>query len=550
MRLAIALFFIAVATRLSAQSAATARLDSVFAAYEGTDGPGCAVAVSRNGETLAARGYGMSDLAQGLAITPNSIFHIASVSKEFAGMSLVLLAASGKISLDDDVRKYVPELPSYRSTITIRHLLTHTSGIRDQWGLLMMAGWRLGQDLITEQDVLDILTRQRGLNFAPGTEWLYSNSGFTLAAIIVKRVTGRTLREYSNEVLFGPLAMTHTHFHDDNSMVVPGRTRGYGQTNGEWHEYVPTYSTVGATSLFTTVLDFVQWHRELDEGIVGGKAALETLATRGVLLSGDTLPYALGIVHGTYRGQPTLSHGGGDAGYRTYLLHFPALKAGVTVFCNFNEANSTSLAEQTADAFFAADLAPVQFHGDSLAGGVLTHATGFYWSELAEGGGRVELVGNRLVWRVESSSTPLTRLSDRRYLLDQGPTTVEVLADGALRMVSEYGQSTRYTKVAEWTPTPGDLAGLVGRYTSDEIGVTWEVRQRGDSLTLERRKFPAARLKPVIKDTYLATEWVGSVGFGNPYVIRVQRNQAGRVVGITVGSASVRRVPFRRVPLD
>jgi len=548
MRSAIVLVLVALCPPLFGQSSPVARLDSVFATHRGTDRPGCAVAVSRNGELLAARGYGMADLAQGLAITPNSVFHIASVSKEFTAMSLVLLAASGRISLDDDVRKYVPEIPSYGPAITIRHLLNHTSGLRDQWSLLMMAGWRLGEDLITERDVLEILSRQRGLNFMPGTDWLYSNSGFTLGAVIVKRVTGQTLRQYANDALFRPLGMSRTHFHDDNSMIVPGRTRGYGMTEGEWHEYLPTYSTAGATSLFTTVLDFVQWHRELDEGMVGGKAAIEELVRPAVLGSGDTLQYALGITRGQYRGQPTVSHGGADAGYRTYLLHFPALKAGVTVLCNLNEANSTQLAEGTADAFFSADLAPVRFRGDSLAGGALTQATGFYWSDQIEEEARVVLADNRLIWRAGSDSTPLNRLTERRYLLGQGGTTLELLPSGELRLVTDNGEPIRYRKAADRTGTRADRAALAGRYTSDELGVTWELRLAGDSLVLERRKFEPVRLTPVMEDTYRAVDRLATVGADIPYVIRADRDKAGRVTGIIVGSGRVRRLRFGRVP--
>lgn len=547
MRSSIALVLVALGPALSAQPSPVARLDSVFAAYQGTDRPGCAVAVSRNGELLAARGYGMADLAQGLAITPNSVFHIASVSKQFTGLSLVLLAASGRISLDDDIRKYLPEIPSYGPTITIRHLLTHTSGIRDQWGLLMMAGWRLGEDLVTERDVLEVLSRQQGLNFPPGTDWLYNNSGFTLAAVIVRRVTGQTLRQYANDRLFRPLGMSHTHFHDDNSMVVPGRTRGYGMWQGAWHEFVPTYSTVGATSLFTTVLDLVQWHRELDEGMVGGRGAIEELERPTVLQSADTLRYALGISHGQYRGQPTVSHDGGDAGYRTHLLHFPAIRAGVTVLCNLNEANSTQLGEATADAFFSADLAPVRFQGDSLAGGALAQATGLYWSEQAAEEARVVLANNRLTWLAGSDSTPLNRLTERRYHLGQGGSTLEVLVNGELRLVTENGESIRYFKAAEWTGTRADRAALAGRYTSEELGVTWTVRLAGDSLMLERRKFEPIRLTPIMKDTYRAVDWITPVAWALPYIIQADRDKAGRVTGIVVGSGRVRRLRFTRV---
>ncbi len=539
--IATTLLAVAVAVPAAAQTPPISKLDSVFSQFRRTDGPGCAVAVSRNGEPLVAKGYGMADMAQGIAISPQSVFHVASVSKQFTAMSLVLLAASGKISLDDDVRKYIPELPTYGPPITIRHFLTHTSGIRDQWNLLMTAGWRLGDDIITEQDVLDIVTRQRGLNFPPGTDWNYSNTGFTLAAVIVKRVTGKSLREYAEEVLFKPLGMSRTHFHDDNSMIVPGRTRGYTYRAGDWRENVPNYSTVGATSLFTTVADLVQWHRELDEGTVGGQAALETLFHRAVLASGDTLQYALGIQHGTYRGLHTISHSGGDPGYRTYVLHFPSLKAGVSVLCNLNEVNPVRLAEQTADLYFAGDLRPEVPPGDSSAAGPLVNATGLYWSERDENAVEVVSSAGTLRWRVGLNSVALRKIGDRSYTLGQGPATVAVESSGRLKVVSGNGEPNWLVKGEKWTPNAADRAALAGRYASDEIGAVWELHASGDSLLLVRRKFPPAPLVAVYKDTYTAASFV-------TFVIRAQRDKAGKVTGITVGSGRVRAVPFKRVP--
>lgn len=530
--------FLALAVATSAQAQHREALDSVFAASDRTDGPGCAVAVSRNGQVLAARGFGMSDLAQSLAITPRSVFHVASVSKQFTAMSLVLLARSGALSLDDDIRKYLPELPSYGQPVTIRHLLTHTGGIRDQWSLLMTAGWRLGDDLITEQDVLEIVARQRSLNFAPGTDWLYSNSGFSLAAIIVKRVTGKTLREYAEENMFRPLGMSQTHFHDDNGMVVPGRTRGYGY-RGAWKETVPNYSTVGATSLFTTVIDLVQWHRHLDEGLLGGPEALRTLLTPAVLASGDTLKYALGISHGSYRGVPTISHSGGDPGYRTQLLHFPTFRGGVSVLCNQNEVNPGQLAEQTADRFFGTELQPLQIAGDSVAGGALVGATGLYWSDQTEGIATVEVEGTRLGWKTGPVSTRLRRLTDDSYAIGNGPGRLQVVPNGVV-VRSGNGEPSRFVRVEAWTPTAGDRAALVGRYTSDEIGTTLQVRLAGDSLSLDRRKFPASALTPVFRDTYTTSSG------GLPLVIRVVRDKGGKVNGMTVGSGRVRRVAFTK----
>jgi CubicO group peptidase (beta-lactamase class C family) len=519
-----------------------ARIDSVFAAHQGTHGPGCAVSVVRRGDPAFARGYGMADLAQGLAITPRSVFHVASVSKQFAGMSLVLLAQAGRLSLDDDVRRYVPELPDPGAPLTLRRLLNHTSGIRDQWNLLMSAGWRLGDDLITEQDVLDVLGRQRALNFAPGAYWYYSNSGFTLAAVVVKRVTGRSLREFADSALFRPLGMASTHFHDDNLMIVPGRTRGHTRRGGEWKETVPNYSTVGATSLFTTVEDLAVWQQQLATGRVGGREAIAMLTTPGVLTNGDTLAYALGIVRGTYRGAATLSHSGGDPGYSSHLLHFPATGSGVAVLCNSSGvANPVRLAEQTADIALADELGPVADPPPQATAAAVAGYEGVWFSELAEAVGRIVVESDGAGWRVGQGTVRLrTTGVPGRFLLGNGPATIELRPDGTILHRGGMGEPAVYARTAEWTPGPADRAALAGRYYSPELDVTWEIRAAGDTLRLHRRKFEPGVLTPAFRGAWTA----GSV---LNFLIRPLRDRSGRVTGFTAGSGRVRAVRFDRV---
>ena len=261
----------------------TRAVDRVFAAWQSTDGPGCALGVSRNGRAVYEHGYGMANLETGTPITPSSIFHVASVSKQFTAAAIMLLARDGKLSLDDDVRKYIPELPDYGVRITIRHLLTHTSGLRDQWNLLALARGRFEEDRITEADVMDIVPRQKALNFTPGAEYLYSNTGYTLAAVIVKRVSGKSLREFADERIFRPLGMTSTHFHDDYTMLVPGRTSAYASRGSGWRVSIPNYDTYGATSLFTTVGDLLKWEANFDAPVVGDRALLDQMQTSGRL---------------------------------------------------------------------------------------------------------------------------------------------------------------------------------------------------------------------------------------------------------------------------
>ena len=544
MRASVVLLLLSGAARVAAQAPSlSARLDAMFAAQAGTDRPGCAVSVVDRGRLVVARGYGMSDIAQGLAITPRSIFHVASVSKQFTAMSLVLLERAGRLSLDDDIRKYIPELPTYGAPITIRHLLNHTSGIRDQWNLLITAGWRLGDDLVSEQDVMDILPRQHGLNFAPGTDWLYSNSGFTLGAVIVKRVTGRSLREFADSALFRPLGMRDTHFHDDNHTIVPGRTRGYTRGPNGWLETVPNYSTVGATSLFTTVEDLARWQGQLAEGRVGGREAVAALSRRAILSSGDTLLYALGIATGSYRGAPTLSHSGGDPGYNSMLIHFPRTGSGVAVLCNTSGVvNTGRVAEQVADIYLADQLADVPAIAARVSATAVAGREGLYWSDSLEALGRLAADSGFAVWRANGATTVLRDGGSGRWQLGTGAASLMPLAGGAMRYRSGNGEPSIYRPVAASAPTREELAAIAGRYRSDELEVTWELRVQGDSLMLHRRKFAPSALAPLFKDRYQATEGLG-------FVVQVQRDARGRVSGLTVGSGRVRRMLFlREVP--
>ena len=233
----------------------SARVDELFQKMDSTVTPGCALAVVKDGRILYERGYGMADLDHNVPITPATVFHVASMSKQFTAASIVLLAQEGKLSLDDPVRKYIPELPDFGIPITIRQLIHHTSGLRDQWDLLGLAGWRYSLDLITDDDVLAVMSRQRDLNFPPGTRHLYSNTGYTLLAQIVKRVSGQSFREFTTSHIFQPLQMNNTRFRDDHAEVIKNIAYGYQPAQNAFLISITNFDTVGATSLLTTVED-------------------------------------------------------------------------------------------------------------------------------------------------------------------------------------------------------------------------------------------------------------------------------------------------------
>ena len=330
------------------------RIDALFARFN-NDTPGAALAVARRGEVLYSQGYGMANLEYDIPITPGSVFHVASVSKQFTAMCIVLLAQDGKLSVDDEIHEHLPELADFGVPITIRHLLHHTSGIRDQWELLGMAGWR-SNDVKTQADILHLATLQRELNFEPGTEYLYSNMGYTLLAEIVSRVAGKPMKEFAEEKIFAPLGMTRTHFHDDVSHIVRGRTYAYVPRREGFSISIPDFENYGATSLFTTVEDLARWADNFRHQRVGGAQAIESLQTRGRLNNGEQINYAFALQHGDHRGLRTLGHGGSDAGYRAQLTMYPDQELTVAVLSNVSNGNPGGLARQVAEVILAEDL--------------------------------------------------------------------------------------------------------------------------------------------------------------------------------------------------
>lgn len=275
-------------------------VDQLFAQWAEPNSPGAVIAVLQDGKVIYSQGYGAANLENGVPNTKATVFHLASVSKQFTAFAIYLLAQDGKLSLDDDVRKYVPKLHDFGKLITIRHLLHHTSGVRDQWNLLALAGWRL-DDEITDDDVARLLFHQTELNFAPGDQFLYSNSGYTLLAMVVKQVSGKTLPEFAKERIFDPLGMSHTHFQGEYGIVVKNRAYSYArQPDGKYHYVALTYSTVGPSSLFSTVGDLARWDENFYTGEIGGLALLADMQQKGKLNNGKDINYASGLSLGKY----------------------------------------------------------------------------------------------------------------------------------------------------------------------------------------------------------------------------------------------------------
>ena len=352
--LAASLGFVQTATA-PAQPAA---VDAVFARWTASS-PGCAAGVSVGGRIVLERGYGMADLERDVANKAETIFEAGSVSKQFTAAAVLLLARDGKLSLDDPVRKYVPELPDYGPgrTIAIRHMLTHTSGLRDWGEVAGLAGWPRGRRVHTHAHVLDIVSRQKDLNFTPGTNWSYSNTGYNLAAIIVSRVSGQSFAEFSRERIFKPLGMTHTSWRDDYTRIVKQRAIAYEPSTDGYREDMPFENVHGNGGLLTTVGDLLRWNENFVSPKIGDAAFVAEQQTPGRFSDGRAHDYALGLYIRTYRGVPEISHSGSTAGYRAFLVRYPAQRVSVAVLCNAASANATQYAHAVADAYLGAALA-------------------------------------------------------------------------------------------------------------------------------------------------------------------------------------------------
>ncbi|MEO6443983.1 MAG: serine hydrolase domain-containing protein [Gemmatimonadaceae bacterium] len=543
------LFFglLAPAAGMQAQSALPdsirVRIDSVFSRWDRTDAPGCALGVSQGGKSVYERGYGMSDLQHGLAITPRSIFHVASISKQFAAFSVALLARDGKLSLDDDVRKYVSEIPDYGKRITLRQLIHHTSGLRDQWQLLAYAGWRYPDDLITERDVLDIVSRQRGLNFSPGDEYIYSNTGYTLLAVIVKQVSGQSLREFAQARLFEPLGMRDTHFHDDHTMIVPGRTSAYEpRAGGGWRISIPVFDTYGATSLFTTAGDLLKWMANLDAPSTLGAQLVTEAETSAILTDGSPTGYGYGLSIDTYRGLRAIGHGGADAGYRAQVERYPERGLAIAVLCNSSTSGPNVLARRTADVLIGnsapAAVARIDTVPRAVGRAVMERWVGMYRDPVSQSVIRLRLRGDSL------------SVSDGRRLITTSDSTVRVVGSGSgfvLRgsgdappVLVQLPRSTRdlvFRREVPMVATKALLAQYGGIYYSEELDTRYTLVPGDSTIALTHRKHDSAVLEPAFADAF-------TLPFGATALFT--RDGRGRVTGFILSDGRLRGVRFVR----
>ena len=542
---------------LKAQSAVpdsvARRIDSVFTRF-GADSPGCALGLYRDGRMVYHRGYGSADLERRVPISPASVFDIGSTSKQFTAMSILLLQRDGKLSLSDDVRTYIPELPDYGTRITIGDMLHHISGLRDYTTLLALAG-NPTENWTTDQDALDILAQQRGLNFKPRSEWQYSNSGFFLLSIIVKRVSGQSIRRFAQSRIFKPLGMTHTHIHDDHTMVVPNRAIGYirSDSGGPFRIEMSNWEQAGDGSVLTTAEDLVKWDQNFYSGQVGGPGVLAEMLRPGKLASGKVLDYASGLFLGEYRGLKMVEHGGAWAGYRAQLMRFPTEHVSVACLCNLGSAGPTELAQRVADIYLADRLksvAQVVSGSDSVTGAGspvlpperLQDAVGTYRDPKLGEVGRIVMVDGKLTLKYGGGSFALQPVSATEFRLADLDVRLRLTPakGGRARSIQLIGAGLDQPvleAVTPFRPTAAALGDLVGKYFSPELASTYRVTLEKQALVLHARNLPITPLDPTIPDEF---EYP-SMGLALHFT-----RTSGKVNGFTLASGRTQGIRFER----
>lgn len=532
---------------LAAQDERARRVDEIFQSWNQPATPGAAVAIIQSGKLLYQKGYGSANLEYDVPITPETVFHVASVSKQFTAMSVVLLEQDGQLSLEDDVHKYLPELPDYGYRVTLRNLLQHTSGVRDQWQTLALAGWRL-DDVITQKQILRMLFRQKELNFEPGTKHLYSNGGYTLLAEVVARVSHAPFPEFCDRRIFHPLGMNHTHFHDDHRRVVHDRAYSYEKTTEGYQASPLNYANVGATSLFTTAPDLVRWLDNFRDPKVGGPGAVARLQEQAVV-NGKKIDYALGISIGEYRGLRTISHGGADAGYRSYVVWFPEQQLGVAVLSNLGSFNPGEVANRVATVYLGQQmmpeppkLQPTERTFVALDANTLRQYQGYYRLSDDRVFQVVDQDGKLLAGPLGGPLVELKPMSTAHFYSEQTQVDVEFTPKIGKEMgvkVTRSGGAVEGERVPISPFDAKDLPTYPGTYWSDELETQYTIALQEGKLLADHAHHGQIVLTPVAKDQFRGATWFMPE-------VKFVRDSTGKVSGMIAGGNRLTGVRFVR----
>ncbi len=513
-------------------------------------GPGFSVAMMMEGKIVYQKNVGMANLEYDIPIDSNTRFHVASLSKQFTAFAILLLQKEGKLSLDDDIRKHIPEVPDFGAPITLRHLATHTSGLRDQWHLLALAGWR-SDDVFTNDQILKFVVRQKELNFTPGEKLWYSNTGFTLLAEVVQRVSGKSFADFMEQRVFQPLGMSNSCFYDDHQKILPGRAYSYRRSGEELRNSRLNFSVVGPTSLFSTTDDLCKWSLNFTNPILGGKALIDQMNTLMVLNNGEVSEAALGQFGKVkYKGLEWLDHTGSDAGYRAYLGRFPEHNSAVVVMANEAGISASSIGltlveiylkdyfqESTPRTYKTIEEQPIQ-----MTVAEMEKFSGKYWEPEEFYVRDIYVENDTLIYhRSENSKTKLIPVGPREFKMLNDTEDVSVIfdqnekGDKQMRLVINDDRVIDYYAFSD---TP--VSDYPGTYYSEELQTSYQIIVKDETLILQHYRLEDTPLKPIKPNFFTSDKrWYKQLAF--------IRTSKGSISGLRLSSGGANNIYFKKM---
>lgn len=537
------------------QSLDSQAIDAIFSEWNKEGVPGCAIGIMKDGELIYAKGYGLANLEYNIPNSANSVFRIASTSKQFTAACIILLAEQGKLSLDDNLHQFYPEFPDYAKQITIRHLLNHTSGIRDYLTLASLKNLR-NDDYYEDTDVMKWLVNQRELNFNPGDEFLYSNSGYWLLGQIVNKAAGMNMAEFAKKEIFDPLKMTSTHFHNNHNQIVKNRASGYIPISAEAYQIsMTTLNMIGDGGIFTTINDIKKWDDSFYDNSVLSKEFWDRMTQQGVLNNGEVLEYASGLGISEYNGLKVISHGGSFVGFRAEFIRFPEQHYSIAVLANRGDANPTAMSYQIADIVLKEKFPPAKAETSNpksitsqkfiqLTKPELEQFTGNYWNETSFLARKIFIKNDTLrYFRSASSESSLVPVSKNEFKMinvgadvtvtfdkdKNGNKTMSFSQNGSTPSISKEYQPKTYSK--------NELPNFEGVYYSKELDIHYTIKLKNESLAIYIDDTEIATLKEIMENLFSIN------GYG---IMQFNTNNMGKVSDFRLAVGRVKNLIFEK----
>lgn len=523
-------------------------VDSIFSEWDNTDTPGAALGIIKDGNLIYFKGYGLANLEYDIPITDSTIFRIGSTSKQFTAACIILLAKQKKLSLEDKLISYFPEFPEYAEKITIRDLLNHTSGIRDYLTISYLKGLE-SEDYYRDKNIMDWLINQNELNFEPGQEYKYSNSGYWLLGKIVEKVSGKNMADFAQEEIFIPLGMYNTHFHNDHNKIVKNRASGYDQTDDGFKISMTTLDMIGDGGIFTNIKDIKTWDDAYYNSEVLNKEFWDLMTQKGILNNGEVLDYASGLFIGEYKGLKTVRHAGGFVGFKAELLRFPEQKLSIVIFANRKDARPQAIANQVADIIlknsFIENDGKIQNEIKEMKNNsfiILSEAevnkhTGNYWNDNDLYARKIYVKNDTLrYYRNEGNESKLMPISKNEFKMMNTSNDVLVRFDNyttpSMTVIINKGKPVFFNKYQPKAYTSEKLAEFQGNYYSEEIDVSYSLKLENEILMLYINGNKKSPLKSLKKKNIFKNDNYGVFQFTN--------DQQGNIVGFQLDSYSGR----------